>query len=56
VDVWPQTDAEYQTWLPALGFGSTVAPVIQVTFDSGVTPIVKHSSTDILFEAGNIFG
>lgn len=56
VDVWPQTFAEYQTWVPAFGVGSTVAPVIQITFDSTFTPMVKHSSTDILFEAGNIFG
>jgi hypothetical protein len=56
VDVWPGTFAEYQTWVPAFGIGSTVAPVIQVTFDSVLTPMVKHSSTDILFEAGNLFG
>lgn len=56
VDVWPQVETEFQTWLPAFGIGATVAPVIQVTFDTDLTPVVKHSSTDIMFEAANLFG
>jgi hypothetical protein len=56
VDVWPQTNFFSQIWLPALAVGSTISPVVQMTFGQTALPIVNLTSTDVLFETGNLFG
>jgi hypothetical protein len=56
VDVWPDTNVLAQGWLPAQAIGSTIAPVVQATFDQISTPVVNLASTDVLFETGNLFG
>lgn len=56
IDVWPKTLFLLQDWRSAEGIGSTVAPIIGVTFQQTATPDVRLTSTDILFESGNLFG
>jgi hypothetical protein len=56
VDVWPQAQFLAQGWLPAFALGTTLSPVIQVTFGQLATPEVNLTATDVLFETGNLFG
>ena len=56
VDVWPKNFFLLQDWRPGYGIGSTAAPIIAVTFQQTLLPDVRLTSTDILFEAGNLFG
>lgn len=56
VDVWPPSFSEIAVWQSAVGFGTTISPVIQASFSSSLTPDVRLSSIDILFEAGNLLG
>lgn len=56
VDVWPQASFLSQTWFPAFALGTTLSPVIQVTFAQTATPEVNLTATDVLFETGSLFG
>jgi hypothetical protein len=56
IDVWPQSRFLSQGWFPAFALGTTLSPVIQVTFKQLATPEVNLTATDVLFETGSLFG
>jgi hypothetical protein len=56
IDVWPQATFLAQAWVPAFAIGTTLSPVIQVTFAQAATPQVNLTATDVLFETGSLFG
>jgi len=57
VDVWPATLVNTSNWVMATGLGSIVAPVLQWTLSSAsVTPDVRLTQIDVLYEAGNLIG
>lgn len=56
IDVWPRSTQFVQSWLPAFAIGTTLSPVVQVTFDQVQMPVVQLTSIDVLFEAGSLFG
>jgi hypothetical protein len=56
VDVWPQTAFLAQSWLAAAALGTTLSPVVQITFGQTATPVVNLTSLDLLFETGNLLG
>jgi hypothetical protein len=56
VAVWPAALNDLSFWTDAEGFGSMISPVIQLTLSSTVTPDVRLTQTEILYENGNPLG
>lgn len=56
VDVWPPTVIQYVNWDTASGFGTVIAPVVQVSVSSLQPPELRLQQIDILFETGSALG
>jgi hypothetical protein len=56
VDVWPASLVNQTNWVSAQGIGTVLAPVLQYSSNSTVTPDIRLTSTDVLYEDANVFG
>lgn len=56
VGLWPPDLTDLSNWTDAEGFGSTISPVIQLTLSTAITPDVRLTATEILYETGNPLG
>lgn len=56
VAVWPAVLTDLSLWVDAEGFGATVSPVVQLTLSTSVTPDVRMTAIELLFETGNALG
>jgi hypothetical protein len=56
VAVWPAALTDYSLWADAEGFGSVVSPVMQLTLSTSLTPDVRMTSIEMLYETGNPLG
>lgn len=56
VDNWPFDLIPQSSWIGAGGDGAVVSPVMQVALSGAITPDVRLTATDILFEVGNAIG
>lgn len=65
VDVWPVGSGgvvgiggifQYKNWVPVFADAQAIGLITQVSVQSLVTPDIRLTSTDILYEQGNIFG
>jgi hypothetical protein len=56
VAVWPPALNDVSNWIDAEGFGSNVSPVIQLTLSTSVTPDVRLTAIELLYENGNPLG
>jgi hypothetical protein len=57
VDVWPGSDAVQKgVWHGINGFGSTIAPVIQVTVSNTEDPKFTLQQIDLIYEVGSALG
>lgn len=54
--VWPPTIVSQATWRTAPGYGYTLAPIIQLTLSQSITPDVRLTTIDIMYEPGNSVG
>jgi hypothetical protein len=54
--VWPASLTDLSYWADAEGFGSTVSPVIQLTLSTSITPDVRLTAIELLYETGNAIG
>lgn len=55
--VWGGALINQNVWNDAQGYGAAIAPVYQLTINSGpIVPDVRIAAFDILFERGNILG
>lgn len=54
--VWPVALTDLSYWADAEGFGSTVSPVIQLTLSTTITPDVRLTAIEMLYETGNAIG
>lgn len=55
-DLWPQALTDLSFWTDAEGFGATVSPVLQLTLSTSITPDVRITATEMLYELGNPLG
>lgn len=53
---WPAALTDLSYWADAEGFGSTVSPVIQLTLSTTITPDVRLTAIELLYETGNAIG
>jgi hypothetical protein len=56
VATWPAALNDLSFWTDAEGFGSMISPVIQLTLSTSVTPDVRLTQIEILYENGNPLG
>lgn len=65
VDVWPTGSAgtstsggtfQYQNWIPVFADAQVIGLIIQIGVQSTVTPDIRLTATDVLYETGNVFG
>lgn len=56
IDVWPQDLTDVSQWIDAEGEGVMISPVIQVTLSTTMTPDVRLTETQIVYENLGIFG
>jgi hypothetical protein len=53
---WPAALTDLSYWADAEGFGSVISPVIQLTLSTTVTPDVRLTAIELLYETGNAIG
>jgi hypothetical protein len=53
---WPPALTDLSFWTDAEGFGATVSPVIQLTLSTSITPDVRMTAIEMLYETGNPLG
>lgn len=56
VATWPAALNDLSNWADAEGFGVVVSPVIQLTLSNPVTPDVRLTAIEVLYENGNPLG
>jgi hypothetical protein len=54
--LWPAALTDLSYWVDAEGFGATVSPVIQLTLSTSITPDVRLTAIEMLYETGNAIG
>lgn len=54
--VWPQALTDLSYWTDAEGFGATISPVLQLTLSTSITPDVRLTAIEVLYEDGNAIG
>jgi hypothetical protein len=53
---WPGTSSQRASWRSVTGFGSVVAPCMQVTISSDTDPDLRLQQMDVLYELGEALG
>ena len=53
---WPAALTDLSFWTDAEGFGATVSPVLQLTLSTSITPDVRLTAFELLYENGNPLG
>jgi hypothetical protein len=56
VALWPPALTDVSNWIDAEGFGANISPVIQLTLSTSVTPDVRLTAIELLYENGNPLG
>ena len=56
VATWPAALTDISSWVDAEGFGANISPVVQLTLSTSITPDVRLTAIEILYENGNPIG
>ena len=54
--LWPPALTDISNWVDAEGFGANISPVIQLTLSTSITPDVRLTAIEVLYENGNPLG